>query len=407
MMGKAIEHLAQLLKEKHEFNDFVLKEYTIKLRNYDRFYIFGSGASGEMMADYFVDKFQDKKLFFIDNDVKKQNTKLYRTIPCVPPTVINEIDAKSSVIFVASVQYAWSIVSQLIANYGESAYRNYVKTGGKSYFYIHNGIMVDVELVFALHESSYNHYDYAPYNLLSRLDADLLSEIFGYFSDDLSQKIFLRKVYDFSGNGQENSDICTWPQYYPPEIKRHFSDHEVFLDCGAEYGDTIKQFILEVDGRYDAIYAFEMDACRYNELIKTAVVSDNRICCFNCGVSDRNDTIEYSTYGCPTYINAYRTDDNISTAKIRTVDSMIDEGKLLQEVTFVKMDIEGAELDALHGMEKMIIRCRPKLAICVYHKPDDIISIPQYIKKLVPEYKFILRHHSPYDTETVLYAFLE
>lgn len=407
MMRSSINYLTQSLIKKNEFNDFILKEYAVKLREYDSFFIFGSGASGEMMVDYFIDEFPNKKLFFIDNNVKKHDKNLYRMIPCVSPAIISEIDAKSSAIFVASVQYAWSIATQLLTDHGANAHRNYVKTGGKSYFYIHNGIMVDVGLVFALHESSYNHYDYAPHNLLSRLDADLLAEIFGYFSDDLSRKIFLRKVYDFSGNGQANSDICTWPQYYPPEIKKHFSDHEVFLDCGAEYGDTIKQFISEVGGRYGAIYAFEMDAFRYDELMKTAFVCDNRICCFNCGVSDRNDTIEYSTYGCPTYINAYRINDNISTAKIRTVDSLIEEGKLSQDVTFIKMDIEGAELDALHGMEKMIIRCRPKLAICVYHKPDDIISIPQYIKKLVPEYKFILRHHSPYDTETVLYAFIE
>lgn len=71
------------------------------------------------------------------------------------------------------------------------------------------------------------------------------------------------------------------------------------------------------------------------------------------------------------------------------------------------MDIEGAEMDALRGMEKLMKRDRPKLAICVYHKPEDFWEIPLYIKSVVPEYTFILRHHSHDASETVLYAYIE
>lgn len=73
-------------------------------------------------------------------------------------------------------------------------------------------------------------------------------------------------------------------------------------------------------------------------------------------------------------------------------------------MTFIKMDIEGAELEALHGCRDTIIKYRPKLAICVYHKPEDIIEIPSYIHEIVPEYKLYLRHHSKDLSETVLYA---
>lgn len=75
-----------------------------------------------------------------------------------------------------------------------------------------------------------------------------------------------------------------------------------------------------------------------------------------------------------------------------------------EKVTFIKMDIEGAELKALQGSRNTIIEHRPKLAICVYHKPEDIIEIPLYIHEIAPEYKFYLRHHSKEYTETVLYA---
>ncbi|MFI3174418.1 MAG: FkbM family methyltransferase [Bacillota bacterium] len=68
------------------------------------------------------------------------------------------------------------------------------------------------------------------------------------------------------------------------------------------------------------------------------------------------------------------------------------------------MDIEGAELVALQGGEQTIKKYKPKLAICIYHKPEDVIELFAYIKNLVPEYKFYIRHYSNTQTETVLYA---
>ncbi|MFH1618985.1 MAG: FkbM family methyltransferase [bacterium] len=68
------------------------------------------------------------------------------------------------------------------------------------------------------------------------------------------------------------------------------------------------------------------------------------------------------------------------------------------------MDIEGAELDALKGAAETIKKNRPKLAICIYHKPSDLFEIPLFIKSLVPEYRFYLRQHQPISCDLVLYA---
>lgn len=73
-------------------------------------------------------------------------------------------------------------------------------------------------------------------------------------------------------------------------------------------------------------------------------------------------------------------------------------------ITFIKMDIEGSEKETLMGAEKLIKKYKPKLAVCVYHKWEDIYEIPQIIKSLVPEYKIHLRHHSASIEETVYYA---
>ena len=75
-----------------------------------------------------------------------------------------------------------------------------------------------------------------------------------------------------------------------------------------------------------------------------------------------------------------------------------------EKVTYIKMDIEGAELDTLLGAKKIITQYRPKLAVCIYHKDSDMLNIMEYLQTLNSQYKFYMRHHNCNMTETVLYA---
>ena len=94
------------------------------------------------------------------------------------------------------------------------------------------------------------------------------------------------------------------------------------------------------------------------------------------------------------------SDDGDQTADLIDLDTCLKDKK----VTFIKMDVEGAELEALKGARDLILINRPKLAICIYHKVDDIFTLPQYLLSLHSDYKFALRHYGLSDTETVLYA---
>lgn len=87
------------------------------------------------------------------------------------------------------------------------------------------------------------------------------------------------------------------------------------------------------------------------------------------------------------------------------MDTLIDNGTIKEKITFVKMDIEGAELQALEGMENMIKQDIPKHAICLYHRPQDMWEIPLYLYQIMPNYQFLIRHHDFEDNETVLYVF--
>ena len=73
-------------------------------------------------------------------------------------------------------------------------------------------------------------------------------------------------------------------------------------------------------------------------------------------------------------------------------------------ITFIKMDIEGAEFDALRGARAAIERHRPVLAVCVYHQQDDLWRLPLLMKEMVPDYRMYLRCHEGDGWQTVAYA---
>ena len=82
------------------------------------------------------------------------------------------------------------------------------------------------------------------------------------------------------------------------------------------------------------------------------------------------------------------------------------DNHMVEKVDMVKMDIEGFEYKALLGARRVIQRAHPILAICVYHKQEDIWEIPKLIHSICSEYKFYLRHYSLFQNETVLYAII-
>lgn len=174
-----------------------------------------------------------------------------------------------------------------------------------------------------------------------------------------------------------------------------FSPEEVFVDGGAYTGDTIEDFMRVTDGHYRKIYAFEPATEIYQQLLQN-VGNNSKIECIQSGLWSRNTTMKFNDMN----TDGSSIDENGEiTVNVKSIDETISE-----EVTFIKMDIEGSELEALKGAEKTIKKYHPKLAICIYHKYDDLWRIPLYIHQLEPKYKLYIRHHSLGCSDTVLYA---
>lgn len=210
----------------------------------------------------------------------------------------------------------------------------------------------------------------------------------------LSEKALVINYRDY------DTMVVSGRQYFDSEIVR-LQENEIFVDGGALNLSTSIGFSEECRKnkvRSFKIHAFEPDSASYQRCLKiqkTIPDIDLRLYC--AGLWSRDATLYFDATGNG---GACITQQETSTSiKAVALDNCISD-----QVTFIKMDIEGAELEALKGSRGIIRECKPKLAICVYHKKEDLIEIPAYIKELVPEYKLYIRHYSNSEYETVLYA---
>ena len=178
---------------------------------------------------------------------------------------------------------------------------------------------------------------------------------------------------------------------------------DVILDCGSHVGDISVRFAIDV-GSDGKVFGFDPDpkhiAIGRENAIRNKL--DGRMHFSACGVSDRTmeKPIELED-GAGRTINAGRR-LSFSDASI-SIDNFCEQ-QAVQIVNYIKMDVEGSEMSALRGAERTIHRCRPKLAICVYHHPEDLWDIPNYLAERYPFYRLFLGHHSLHEEELVLYA---
>lgn len=187
-------------------------------------------------------------------------------------------------------------------------------------------------------------------------------------------------------------------QYFSPDFMT-FDNEEIFVDAGAF--DLATSLNLRNHCPQVKVYAFEPDPECYKHCLERKESSKfETAAILPFGTWSKRDTLHFSaTSDSASHIS--ETDKGYCDVSVMPIDEAIVEG---DKVTFIKMDVEGAELESLKGAERTIRRDKPKLAISIYHKPEDMWTIPLYIKELVPEYKLYIRHHSSGTGETVLYA---
>lgn len=222
-------------------------------------------------------------------------------------------------------------------------------------------------------------------------------ELMQMLEDDFSRET-LNTVIWYRSNPRVGMlpKIMVQPQYFVNDILKP-AKNEVFVDGGGYKGETIYDlFAWEGKNPVKKVYTWEPDE------INRKALEENCRCYKNVeilpyGLWSEKTELRFSMDG---YSDSRVSEDGKAVVKVDSIDNLCSK----ERITFIKMDIEGSEQEALRGAEKVICRDKPRLAICLYHSKEDLLEIPFLVKKMVPEYKIYIRHHSVGYNETVLYA---
>lgn len=237
-------------------------------------------------------------------------------------------------------------------------------------------------------------------------------EYLSEYKDDIviiSSRVYNKQIYQQlieNGISKENiinigeiNDYLNEKQYFDlPQLKEYICEKESFVDVGCLDGRSSFCFSRWCEGKYNKIYAVEPD--EYNRKLCNKGFFESNIINYEIidkGLWNEKALLEFkeSKNG----LSKLVTTGGNTKIQVDRLDNMINE-----RVTFIKMDIEGAEYNALCGCKQIIKKYKPKLAICIYHKPEDIIQIPSLILSFNEKYKFYIRHYSTTWSESVLYA---
>lgn len=227
---------------------------------------------------------------------------------------------------------------------------------------------------------------------------DEIKKVYENLADEESKKQFLAHVdcrINLNFEGLPPADTAN--QYFPSDVVSLSAD-EVFLDAGAYDGDTLKDFASRTNNKFTKYLALEPDPVN-NEKLRHVATSyrDDLVEVFPYAVGLENTILKFDATG---GAGAGFSEKGSIEVECKRADDFFYNYK----PTYLKFDIEGAELDALKGSEKIIETYRPKLAVCIYHLPDDLWRIFIYLHNKFPFYNFFARTHQYDGLDFVLYA---
>lgn len=290
---------------------------------------------------------------------------------------------------------------------------------------------VDAVVIVAIHNREVNIADiinrimeYRPLRIIS------LVELYDYFSDTLGDRFWLtnRNFYSSFLSLIEEVDSL-WADevsrsFYAAILEMRLSgnysvlpapdlSHQYFsldipsweqplklIDCGAFNGDTLQSFLVN-GWSFKSIAAFEPDPANFSKLVSFAASNKQNlgsITLWPCGVSASTTQL--------TFISG-KGESSASSPMGETVIQCVslDDALPVFIPNLIKMDIEGAEPDALLGASNLIKSCHPGLAISIYHRPEHLWQIPLLVKSIVGDhYSFYLRLHGHNSFDSILYA---
>lgn len=207
--------------------------------------------------------------------------------------------------------------------------------------------------------------------------------IYNKLADEESRRVYLDIIrYKISGKVDYlYRCFCDKGSVYSDILK--LTDDEFIVDMGAYDGDTIREFTAYTQGKYRGIIAMEPDGKNFRKLTRSTE-SMQGVRLYNMAAWDKQEKLSFAD----TSARSAHISKSGNEIEACDLDSLVGN----EDVTLIKMDIEGSEKAALCGAEKTIRRCHPKLYVCAYHRNEDLFELPKKILELDESYKLYFRH---------------
>lgn len=246
--------------------------------------------------------------------------------------------------------------------------------------------------------NNYSSLNFNKFLIESKNDLDINYNMYEMIYNklyDKKSKETLLNILNFRKNGLliylRNFKVDPIGQYFEDFL--NLNEGEIFVDAGGFDGQTSIEFIKNCP-KYKSVYIFEPSEINLS-MAKENLKEFKNIHFIEKGLSNKKDTLKFDIEsGSASSISEKGT----VRIEVDTLDNMVQD-----KVSFIKMDIEGAEGLAIDGMKNHILKDHPKMAISVYHKVDDFWKIPEQIFNIRDDYNIYMRHYTEGTDETVMF----
>lgn len=232
---------------------------------------------------------------------------------------------------------------------------------------------------------------------------DEFSQMYDTLADARSKETFVNIIKGrISGRTDYFRAVYEPDPYYPKDVV-HLSDREVLAEVGSYDGTTLGNFLRRCPD-YKAAYCFEPDSSNLRVLYRAVerLQQDGKIKVVPYGAWDHKGTLYFSNSGGATNLSHVVEERSQSSdcIEVVTVDETIPE-----PITYMTISSNGAEMHVLYGAKQQIAKNHPKLAVYGSCSGGEFLDIWNYLRELVPGYRFYLRHHLEHGgIESFLYA---
>ncbi|MBF0329423.1 MAG: FkbM family methyltransferase [Nitrospirae bacterium] len=345
--------------------------------------VYGAGESFHYFKEVVMRQYGYIPSVVLDRKFKAGDT--FEGIPACSPIEYkpSEDEKQNSIVVVClGKQFIFEEVFQTFSRMG---FRRIISL--RDIYEIHNTFCLPEEL----YETGFRYYAAQRDKIEAGLDL---------VCDEESKEVYMRCMQTHMQRKPVEIPMRDRHEQYAPEGIRFGRGYSRFIYCGTSVGEL--RSVLGRVGKVDELVCIEphpdqfKQAAEYLSANKDSIA--RRITVLPCAVYSREAKL------------AFRCSDTGFGSRIIASDGPWVQAVSIDNIlygfdpSFICMDIEGAELEALRGAENTIKASLPDLAICVYHAPNHLWEIPLYIHNLGLGYKFYLRNYTSFVSETVLYA---